>query len=478
MAFIDDYDPSTPMPVTVNAWTTNDTAWADIDRTATTTANFTQSLNPPTDPTAIENDDNITDIMTPFVIEVQSDALHNGTMPQYPLGQYDLVIVKRTTDIKTEVKVPTMASPKLAIPETDATGAVPDPDVLAAEVVVEADKMKADLMFSLENPYQKIAIGVEQADGSYKMTDFKDSTQASSTLYSIIYQNQPLKNGVAETKFKVTVKIGDKTNTVTKDYILKVKYVDDNLNVLEVEETQKGYGVIPQLSSTSGKTYQYYVAIPLKDYLLYTTNQDDAKFLITAGSIINSVPTENIKATVLVANAPATDADLLTSGAVTCYGPNLGKWYVPKEEKIWAGGLGEGPCSSEYDSGEFDAWKTMNLRAAFFGHDHLNDYCGTLEGIDLIATSGLGFYMYGRGEEHGARLITLYAENPSTYDTKMLYYRDIVDAPLPGLFIPYLGVLIQQYVFIGLSVLILIVIIIVFLVRRIKKGKNKNAPAK
>ena len=36
VAFIDDYDPSTPMPVTVNAWTTNDTAWADIDRTATT----------------------------------------------------------------------------------------------------------------------------------------------------------------------------------------------------------------------------------------------------------------------------------------------------------------------------------------------------------------------------------------------------------------------------------------------------------
>lgn len=167
-----------------------------------------------------------------------------------------------------------------------------------------------------------------------------------------------------------------------------------------------------------------------------------------------------------------------TKGAVTCYGPNFGRWYLPNKENIWAGGLGEGPCSSEYDSGEFAAWKTMNLRAAFFGHDHLNDYCGTLDGIDLIATSGLGFYMYGRGEEHGARLITLYAENPSAYDTKMLYYRDIVDAPLPGLFIPYLGVLIQQYVFIGFSVLILLIIGIVFLIRHIKKGKNQNAPAK
>ena len=74
-----------------------------------------------------------------------------------------------------------------------------------------------------------------------------------------------------------------------------------------------------------------------------------------------------------------------TSGAVTCYGPNFGKWYVLDDEYIWAGHMGEGPCSSEYDSGEFDAWKKMNVKAAFFGHDHLNDYCGTYEGIDILS---------------------------------------------------------------------------------------------
>ena len=58
-----------------------------------------------------------------------------------------------------------------------------------------------------------------------------------------------------------------------------------------------------------------------------------------------------------------------TAGAVTCYGPNMFKWYVADEQYIWAGHLGEGPCSSDYDSGEFDAWKTMGLKAAFFGQN-------------------------------------------------------------------------------------------------------------
>ena len=165
-----------------------------------------------------------------------------------------------------------------------------------------------------------------------------------------------------------------------------------------------------------------------------------------------------------------------TAGAVTCYGPNFGKWYVVNEEYIWEGHLGEGPCSSEYDSGEFDAWKKMNVKAAFFGHDHLNDYCGTYEGIDMVTTSGVGFYLYGRGDEHGTRLITLNADTPAEYETKMLYYKDLVSDPLPGLFVSSLGVVIQRYVFIGLTVLIVLIVLIVWLIRHIRRGrKQKNA---
>lgn len=151
------------------------------------------------------------------------------------------------------------------------------------------------------------------------------------------------------------------------------------------------------------------------------------------------------------------------------------KWYTLNDEFVWAGHLGEGPAASEYDSGEFKAWKRMSLRAAFFGHDHVNDYCGTYEGIDLIATSGLGFYMYGRGDEHGARIVKFSASAPEKYETKMLYYKDIVSTPMPGLFVPTLGVMIQQYIFLAIGAIIVITAVIIVSVRIRRRRKKASA---
>ena len=136
--------------------------------------------------------------------------------------------------------------------------------------------------------------------------------------------------------------------------------------------------------------------------------------------------------------------------------------------------MGEAPCSSEYDSGEFDAWKKMNVKAAFFGHDHLNDYCGTYEGIDMVTTSGVGFYLYGRGDEHGTRLLTLNAEAPAEYETKMLYYKDLVSEPLPGLFVSSLGVMLRKYLFMILAALVLVIVLIVLVIRKIKRIIRKR----
>ena len=163
-----------------------------------------------------------------------------------------------------------------------------------------------------------------------------------------------------------------------------------------------------------------------------------------------------------------------TSGAVTCYGPNFGKWYVLDDEYIWAGHMGEAPCSSEYDSGEFDAWKKMNVKAAFFGHDHLNDYCGTYDGIDMISTSGVGFYLYGRGNEHGTRLVTLNVENPAEYETKMLYYKDLVSEPLPGLFVSSLGVSLRKYAFLIIAAVVVVIVLVVLLIRWLVKRHKRN----
>ena len=167
-----------------------------------------------------------------------------------------------------------------------------------------------------------------------------------------------------------------------------------------------------------------------------------------------------------------------TSGAVTCYGPNFGKWYVLDDEYIWAGHMGEGPCSSEYDSGEFDTWKKMNVKAAFFGHDHLNDYCGTYEGIDMVTTSGVGFYLYGRGDEHGTRLVTLNAEKPAEYETKMLYYKDLVSEPLPGLFVSSLGVSLRKYAFMIIAAVVVVIVVIVLVIRWLVKRHKRKVGAR
>ncbi len=161
-----------------------------------------------------------------------------------------------------------------------------------------------------------------------------------------------------------------------------------------------------------------------------------------------------------------------TPGAFTQYGKGLFRWYRVREGALRAGRFGEAPCASEYDTGEFEVWTQMGVRAAFFGHDHLNDYEGTVEGVDLIATAGAGFYMYGRGDEHGVRLLTLKAEDVADYTTGMLYYRDLVSAPLPGPLVSTVGVLIRNVLLSSLAGILLLTAGIVLLLRAKKRKKR------
>lgn len=46
---------------------------------------------------------------------------------------------------------------------------------------------------------------------------------------------------------------------------------------------------------------------------------------------------------------------------------------------IASGHLDEGPCPAEVNGGEFDAWKQQgDIKAAFFGHDHNNDFAARI----------------------------------------------------------------------------------------------------
>ncbi|MCR5485544.1 MAG: metallophosphoesterase [Clostridiales bacterium] len=100
-----------------------------------------------------------------------------------------------------------------------------------------------------------------------------------------------------------------------------------------------------------------------------------------------------------------------------------GKYYV--KGKNCKGYLGEGPCVPAKNNGQFASWKKQgDVIAAFFGHDHLNDFVGEVDGITLGQMKCSGFHMYGDGLHQGVRMITLYENGDKKFDTKMIYYRD------------------------------------------------------
>ena len=104
------------------------------------------------------------------------------------------------------------------------------------------------------------------------------------------------------------------------------------------------------------------------------------------------------------------------------------KYYVISEPRFTTGALGESPGVTKSNCGEFSSWvRTGDVLGAVFGHDHLNDFCGTVDGINLMQTRGSGFYAYGDGLNRGVRLITLDEGDLSTFTTQTLYFKELTD---------------------------------------------------
>lgn len=106
--------------------------------------------------------------------------------------------------------------------------------------------------------------------------------------------------------------------------------------------------------------------------------------------------------------------------------PGHRKWadknYVLKENV--EGYLGEGPCTPCVNSGQFAAWKEIgDVIGAFFGHDHMNDFAGYVDGIMLAQCKTAGFRPYTDGCRSGVRLITLDEDNLQNIDTRMYHFK-------------------------------------------------------
>ncbi len=98
-----------------------------------------------------------------------------------------------------------------------------------------------------------------------------------------------------------------------------------------------------------------------------------------------------------------------------------GKYYK-FGHKILEGRIRECPCPPYTENDhrrQFESWKkTGDIIAAFFGHDHVNDFHIKVDGIHLYQTLGAGYFTYGM--EHGGRLIVLDENEPENIYTESL----------------------------------------------------------
>ncbi|MBQ3151707.1 MAG: metallophosphoesterase family protein [Clostridia bacterium] len=120
-----------------------------------------------------------------------------------------------------------------------------------------------------------------------------------------------------------------------------------------------------------------------------------------------------------------------TEGAVS----GNGKHYIldPAKKYENSGNLTAFPGDFDDSGKQYDSWvKTGDVVAAFFGHDHTNDYVGiTDDGIMLGGTNTSGFQSRGDGNQ-GCRVIEIYEDDPTNINTFSAYYKDVVGGEIPA----------------------------------------------
>lgn len=93
--------------------------------------------------------------------------------------------------------------------------------------------------------------------------------------------------------------------------------------------------------------------------------------------------------------------------------PGLTFFHIPLPEfasfdsSNFTGVRQEGISSASVNSGFFTTMVAAgDVKAAFIGHDHLNDFCGELSGINLCYAGGFGYHAYGKaGWDRRSRVV-------------------------------------------------------------------------
>lgn len=104
--------------------------------------------------------------------------------------------------------------------------------------------------------------------------------------------------------------------------------------------------------------------------------------------------------------------------------PGLAYFHIPLPEfssfdtSNYTGVRQEGISSPTVNSGFFTSMiEAGDVKAVFTGHDHLNDFCGKLSGINLCYGGGFGYHAYGKaGWSRRARVVVANLETTKNRD--------------------------------------------------------------
>ncbi len=103
-----------------------------------------------------------------------------------------------------------------------------------------------------------------------------------------------------------------------------------------------------------------------------------------------------------------------------------GNNYLPVPNfGAYTGYIFEPPCPSHINGGQMAAWiETGDVLATFYGHDHVNDFTTTYEGIDITTVPTVGCNSYSNDINRGVGLITLDENDLTTYQYEALRMYD------------------------------------------------------
>ncbi len=118
------------------------------------------------------------------------------------------------------------------------------------------------------------------------------------------------------------------------------------------------------------------------------------------------------------------EVDSSVKGSVVKYG----KYYALPASAAEGSVIGEPPCPSGTNGGQFDAFvQCGDVLAVVSGHDHTNSFSVEYKGIDIINSPTAGLRSYGDNSSRGVRMFIINEENPSDYETKVVTYPEVFE---------------------------------------------------